>query len=285
MTTAEELLAQGDPAAALQALQQRVRTHAADPKLRVFLFQLLCVLAQWQRAHDQLKVCGELDAGTLAMVNTYGAALQCEVARDAVFAGRHLPHVFGPPAAWVALLAQALQLDAQGHATQAAELRSQALEQAPASSGVARMHAQNKDAVAGEQPLAWIADADSRLGPVLEVIINGRYGWVPFMHLHELTIEPVSDLRDLVWAPAHVQFINGAETVALLPVRYPGSGQVQDPGIQMSRKTEWLQMTPDQYSGLGQRVWSTDTSEFGLLELQQLTLEPTETDSAPDAVA
>ena len=25
----------------------------------------------------------------------------------------------------------------------------------------------------------WIADADSRLGPMLEVIINGRYGWLP----------------------------------------------------------------------------------------------------------
>jgi type VI secretion system protein ImpE len=278
MATAEELLAQGDPAAALQALQQQVRGKAADPQLRVFLFQLLCVLGQWQRAHDQLKVCGELDAGTLAMVNTYGAALQCEVARDAVFAGRHLPHVFGPPAAWVALLAQALQLDAQGHAEQAAALRSQALDQAPASAGVAHSHSATPEGQAAEQAFAWIADADSRLGPVLEVIINGRYGWVPFVHLREVTIEPVTDLRDLVWAPAHLEFINGGDTVALLPVRYPGA--VGDAALQMSRKTEWQAMPHDQFSGQGQRVLATDVAEFGLLELQRITLSAAPTDSA-----
>jgi type VI secretion system protein ImpE len=293
MATAEELIAQGDPAGALQALQQQVRAKAADPQLRVFLFQLLCVLGQWQRAHDQLKVCGELDAGTLAMVNTYGAALQCEVARDAVFAGRHLPHVFGPPAAWVALLAQALQLDAQGHSAEAAALRSQALEQAPASAGTAQVHAGSTDSAgskdsadmpANEQAFNWIADADSRLGPVLEVIINGRYGWVPFMHLHEVTIEPVTDLRDLVWAPAHLEFTNGGDTVALLPVRYPGAvtgvatgvgtGVATDAALQMSRKTEWLEMPHGQFSGCGQRVLATDAAEFGLLELRRLTLTP-----------
>jgi type VI secretion system protein ImpE len=280
MATAEELLAQGDPAAALQALQQQVRSQAADPALRVFLFQLLCVLGQWQRAHDQLKVCGELDAGTLAMVNTYGAALQCEVARDAVFAGRHLPHVFGPPAAWVALLAQALQLDAQGHAEQAAAMRSQALDQAPASAGVAHSHAATPDSAPAEQAFAWIADADSRLGPLLEVIINGRYGWVPFAHLREVTIEPVTDLRDLVWAPAHLEFINGGDTVALLPVRYPGT--VNDAALQMSRKTEWQEMQHQQFSGQGQRVLATTEAEWGLLELQRITFT---SPAPPDGVA
>ena len=121
--TAESLVAAGDPVAALETLQRQVRANASDAHLRVFLFQLLCVLGQWQRALDQLKVCGELDAGTLAMVNTYGDALQCEAVREAVFDGRTLPHVFGPPTDWVALLAQALQLEAQGHPAQAAQLR------------------------------------------------------------------------------------------------------------------------------------------------------------------
>ena len=32
-----------------------VRAAPADPKLRVFLFQLLCVLGEWERGRDQLK--------------------------------------------------------------------------------------------------------------------------------------------------------------------------------------------------------------------------------------
>jgi len=262
----EALLAAGDPGRALKALQQQIRSRPADAKLRTFLFQLMCVLDQWQRAHDQLKVCGELDAGTLAMVNTYSAALQCEAVREAVFAGRNLPHVFGPPTAWVALLAQALQLESQGHAEQAAALRAQAFDQAPASPGQA-----------DGQAFAWLADADSRLGPVLEIIINGRYGWLPLVHVrrdpHQIAqIDHRLDV-DLVWVPAHIQFINGGETVALMPSRYAGSGATGDTALQMGRKTEWLPLGAEQFRGLGQRVLTTEAGDLGLLQVRQIVLD------------
>jgi type VI secretion system protein ImpE len=266
--TPQDLLAAGDPAGALKALQLQVRGNAADAKHRVFLSQLLCVLGQWKRALDQLKVCGELDAGTLAMVNTYTAAIQCEMVRDAVFAGKVTPHVFGPPAAWVAQLAQALQLDGQGQAAAAAALREQAFEEAPASSGTATIG--DGDA----QPFNWLADADSRLGPVIEVIINGRYGWLPMVHCSALVVEPVEDLRDLVWAPAQLTFANDAATVALLPVRYAGTpldGIGDNGALALSRRTEWLELSAGQYRGLGQRTLTTDAAEFGLLELRQLS--------------
>ena len=286
---AQELVRAGDPAGALKALQQQVRSQAGDLKLRVFLFQLLCVLGQWKRAQDQLKICGELDAAALAMVNTYGAAIQCEAVREAVFAGRSTPHVFGPPMPWVALLVQALQLDAQGHPEKAAGLRAQAFDEAPASAGE----------VDGQR-FAWIADADSRLGPVLEVLINGRYGWLPWVHLRKLDIEPVVDLRDLVWAPAHVEFINGGDTVALVPVRYDGtvgSPQAQaDAGLLMARQTDWLPLVEGeqpQYRGLGQRLIATDRAELGLLQMRKVVLDELPAgpvaqpggDSAPDAPA
>lgn len=263
----EDLLAAGDPAGALKALQQKVRANAADVRLRTFLFQLLAVLGQWQRATDQLKVCGELDAGTLAMVSTYRTALECEAVREAVFAGRTLPHVFGPPTAWVALLAQALKLEAAGQPAAAAAQRAEALEHAEARAGTL------EDA-AGTQAFDWVADADSRLGPVLEVIVNGRYGWLPMAHLASLTVEPVADLRDLVWAPAHLTFSNGGETVALLPVRYAGTPLADGGALAMSRQTEWVELGAGtgQYRGVGQRVLATDAAERGLLEIRRLTL-------------
>jgi type VI secretion system protein ImpE len=259
---AQDLLAAGNPAAALKALQQQVRANAADVKLRTFLFQLLCVLGQWQRANEQLTVCGELDAGTLAMVNTYRSALQCEAVREAVFAGRITPHIFGPPAAWVAQLAQALQLDAAGQPQAAADARAQALEQAGASRGTLN-----------DTAFEWIADADSRLGPVLEIIINGRYGWLPFEHLVAVDVEPVADLRDLVWAPAHLVFVNGGDTVALIPVRYAGTPLADDGALALSRKTEWLELAAGQYRGIGQRIVATDAAELGLLEVRRIGLE------------
>ena len=266
MSTASDLVAQGDPEAALVELQKEVRAKAADPKLRVFLFQLLCVLGQWPRALNQLKVCGELDAGALAMVNTYREAVQCEAVRESVFAGKTLPHVFGKPQAWVALLAQALQVEAAGDSMGAHRLRQQAMEEAPVSSG--QLNA---------QPFEWIADADSRLGPVLEAVINGRYCWVPFSALSKAKFDAPEDLRDLVWLPAHLELANGGEVVALVPSRYPGSGMEPDALLRMARKTEWVEMAEGQYRGLGQRMLITSTAEVGLLDARDLTLVPSAT--------
>jgi len=262
MTTAQDLIAAGDPQAALPLLQKQVREHAADARLRIFLFQLLCVLGQWQRAMTQLEVCGELDPGALAMVNTYREALKCEAVRDAVFAGQTTPIVFGQPQPWVAWLVQALQADAGGDAAGAANLRAQAFEAAPAVPG--RLN---------DAPFEWIADADSRLGPVLEAVLNGRYCWVPFSALRKLTLEAPADLRDLVWTPAQLEFANGGGAVALVPSRYAGTAAQQaDGGLLTARRTEWLALSGGHFRGLGQRVLATDQAELGMLEVREIVL-------------
>src|SRR6185503_10695994 len=111
---AERTLKDGDPHAALARLQEDVRARPDDPKLRVFLFQLLCVVGQWDRALNQLKVATELDAGTLAMAQTYGDAVRCEGIRREVFEGRKSPMVFGEPEQWLALLIESLLLAGRG---------------------------------------------------------------------------------------------------------------------------------------------------------------------------
>jgi len=271
---AEQLVAAGEPAAALELLQRQVREHPADAKLRVFLFQLLCVLGQWQRASTQLELCGELDAATLPMVNTYREALKCELVREAVFAGKTTPIAFGQPQAWVAWLVEGLQAQARGDAAAAARLRTEAFEAAPATPGTL-------DGV----PFDWIADADSRLGPVIEAVIKGRYCWVPFAAVARVVIEAPVDLRDLVWAPAQFQLHNGGQTVALIPTRYPGSGASAAGAVQLSRTTEWSELAPDQFAGSGQRLLTTSGPELGLLEVREivLTAPPAALDDATDS--
>lgn len=269
MTTAPELIAAGDPQGALDLLQRLVRERAADAKLRVFLFQLLCVLGEWERASTQLEVCGTLDAATLPMVNTYREALKCERVREAVFAGKATPLAFGQPQAWVAWLVEALQAHALGDAAAAARLRIKAFEAAPATPGTLN----------GE-PFDWIADADSRLGPVLEAVINGRYCWVPFAAVARVVIEEPVDLRDLVWAPAQFQMHSGAQTLALIPTRYPGSGATAQGALQLARGTEWLELAPDQFSGLGQRLLTTSSAEVGLLQAREIVLQELAGDAA-----
>ena len=265
--SAEDCLRAGDPEQALKLLQDQVRTKPGDARLRVFLFQLLCVLGQWERALNQLDTAANLDPAALAMKQMYGEAIRCEVLRADVFAGRKVPLVFGQPDAWLALLIESLLRSAQGDTAAAQTLRDQAFDQAPETVGML-----------DEKPFAWIADADMRLGPVLEAIVNGRYYWVPFARLARVTIEAPSDLRDAVWMPAYLQFENGGESPALIPTRYPGSETAADGLLRLARKTEWQEVAPEIYCGLGQRVITTDAGEFPLMDVRSIVIGG---DSAP----
>lgn len=256
---AEQSLKGGDPLAALAQLQEQVRAKPADFKLRIFLFQLLCVLGQWERALNQLDVASNLDPTAIAMGQMYGDAIRCEAIRADVFDGKKSPMIFGQPDQWLALLIESLLVGGDGERSN--DLRARAFDEAPATEGT----------IDGK-PFGWIADADSRLGPVLEAVINGRYYWVPFSRLLKIEIEPPEDLRDVVWMPSRLEFENGGAQVALIPTRYAGSQASTDGLIVLARKTVWEEIGPDTHRGLGQRIIATDAEEVPLMEVRTIAL-------------
>lgn len=262
LADAERSLREGDLDAALVRLQEAVRREPANAAYRVFLFQLLAVRGEWQRAGRQLDVVGELDAAALAMVQTYREALRAEDVRAAVFAGRGPPHALGRPEPWFALLLEALRLSAAGEHAAAGDMRARAFEDAPPSPG----------AIDGAR-FAWIADADPRLGPIVEVVLSGGYYWVPFAHIRRIQIEAPSDLRDLVWAPATFTWANEGQAVGLIPTRYPGSEASPDSTIRLARRTEWQEPAEGLFLGLGQRLLATDTGEHPLLDARSIELD------------
>ena len=261
LAAAEAAVRAGDPRAALASLTAAVKAEPAKPALRIFMAQLLCVLGQWERAHTQLNVVADMDAGTGPMREMVGHALRCELVRAAVFAGRRSPMVFGQPDEWLALLIESLLVGARGDQAGSATLAARAFDAAPATSGQLN-----------GQAFEWIADADSRLGPVLEAMINGRYYWVPFSRLSKVAIENPVDLRDRVWLPAQLVFANGGEAIAMIPTRYPGSEASEDGHVLMAAKTEWRDLGNDRWAGLGQRVLVTDAGEVDLLSVHLIEM-------------
>lgn len=260
--TPEGKLKEGRLDEALQLLTVEVRNNPADAKRRVFLFQLLALLGQWERAQNQLNVSGELEPLNAMMVGAYTEALKGELARADVFAGRRLPVVIGEPEQWLALLLQALKLSAEGHHEEAGNLREQALEQADATAG----------SIDGT-PFEWIADADPRLGPCLEIVVNGGYSWVPFSRLKELKFEAPSDLRDKIWVPVEVTWVNGGKAIGFIPGRYPGSERAGDSDLALGRKTDWLDDGGGLQVGLGQRMLATDTGDHPLLDVRLISFD------------
>jgi type VI secretion system protein ImpE len=248
---------------ALAALQTEIRNKPEDTRLRIFLFQLDCVLGRLDKALTQLQVIAGLDAETMLLAQIFRPVITCELLRREVFAGKRTPIVFGEPMEWLGLLLQAHDLVAKGQFAAAADSRARAFDAAPASAGK----------LDGET-FEWIADADSRLGPVLEAFIEGKYYWVPFCRILKLETSKPSDLRDLVWLPAQFTWTNGGTAVGHIPARYPDTESSTDGPLRLARKTEWQQQAGETYLGLGQRVLATSSDEHPLLGIRSLELTP-----------
>lgn len=258
----EESLQAGRLDEALGCAREVVRKSPADSRPRILLFQLLSVVGSWEKAVTQLSVLRDMDPDSMLLAEIFRPVIQCEALRAEIFAGKRSPIIFGEPEEWMGLLVQANQLVANGNFKTAGEIRDRAFEAAPAVSGKIN-----------GKPFEWIADADTRLGPMLEAIISGKYFWVPFGRIQSAVVEAPTDLRDLVWISARIIWANGGNSPAFIPVRYPGSETSGDSALQLARKTEWQVEDAGTYLGLGQRLLATDQEEIPLLETRTLEFE------------
>lgn len=264
----EQFLKEAKLAECLDALQSVVRNNPGDHKQRVFLFQLLAVLGKWEKAGNQLEVAAELNPGNLLMAQVCRQAILCEQLRAEVFAGKRSPLVLGEPEQWVGMMIQAAALSARNQEAAAEELRASALEQADASGG-------ELDTASGAtNKFEWIADADARLGPMIEAMVDGKYYWIPWKRIRQLKIEPPADLRDMVWAPAHFWWTSGGDSPALIPTRYHGSESDAQPGpVRLARTTVFTDPAGrDAPFPFGQRLFATDAGEFGVLETRLIRI-------------
>ena len=260
MTAADELLRAGDLAGARQALVEAVRARPGDEQARMFLFQLLALAGEWDKARTQLDTLARLSPEAQMLAVAYGQAIEAELFRAQVFAGRATPPNLSRSSAWANDLALAIGHFAAGRTEEGEAARDRAFEAAPDTPGTL-------DGVAFD----WIADADPRFGPSFEAIVAGSYGIVPFDAVEAITSEGPRDLRDLVWYPVQLRFRSGQSIGAMLPARYPGSEGAADPAIRLARSTEW-EDGPAGQIGSGQHLFSlSGGEERGLLELRSLS--------------
>ncbi|MCD9027856.1 tetratricopeptide repeat protein [Luteimonas sp. BDR2-5] len=259
---AERLLREGRPDEALQALTAQVRNAPADAQARVFLFQLLAAAGQWARARAQLDVATRLDPGNAMIAAAWAALLEAETVRADSIAGERVPTVVGEPADWLPPLLEALRLDGKGQHPAAAALRARAFDAAPATPG----------RIDGA-PFAWIADADSRFGPCLELVLQGGYGWAPFERIRALRFDAPASLADTLWAPVQVTWRNGGQAHGYVPVRYPGSEALADPALRMGRTSDWSALDGATWIGHGQRMLATDAGEHALLDVRTIEFD------------
>lgn len=248
-------------AARLTQIEAQIRAQPALAAHRWALFQLLCVMGHWERAVQQLQVYAQLDPQQGPAAQACRDLIRAERWRAQVLAGRERPgFVFDAPS-WVEGLLEALRLCATGQLDEADLVRERALDQAPLVRGRS-----------ADLQLDWIADSDSRLGPVCEVVTAGHYRWLPFSDIAAWRIERPAMLLDLVWAPCTLTLTDGSAVPGFMPARYPGSENVQGESsehdaICLGRRTSWQETGRTGVIALGQKTWTTSAGDLSIFEL------------------
>jgi type VI secretion system protein ImpE len=248
---------------ALAAVKDAIRRNPADAANRGALFQIHAFRGDWAAAEPQLKLMGELNPESALFEGVYERAIACERERANLFQGRTSPTFFGEPEEWMAALANAVRLMANGKGDPARDSRDAALAAAP----------ETPCEVDGEAA-PWLADADSRLGPIIEAFVEGSYWWVPMQRIRSIVFGKRTHVLDAIWAPVQFEWTNGGTAEGLIPVRYPGSEDHPDSMVKVGRATEWSEPVDGYWVGSGHRVFTTGERDYPLAEMRSIQFQP-----------
>ncbi|MFA4913254.1 MAG: type VI secretion system accessory protein TagJ [Burkholderiaceae bacterium] len=247
-----------------------VRQHPGDLGARNRLWQWLAIQGDWKRAWEQVGVTQQLLGDAPSSLAAHRAAIEAEIERQAIFEGERALTLAPDSPAWLVGLAQALQCDARGEAHEAQALRDRAREDARGCSGYVEDERETRSA------FAWLCDGDDRLGPVCELIVQGRYMWLPLESIASWRQSRPAGLTDLLWSPVVLALRDGSSCAGLMPARYPFATDEQidrDDALYLGRRTSWLDRGDDHYIGVGQRMLLSDTAEHAMLDVRLIQFD------------
>jgi type VI secretion system protein ImpE len=260
---AKELLDAGHLSAATEQLDQEVRSHPTDSRLRTFLFELLCFAGNYPRAERQLDVLAQQAATTEVGVQVYRNVLAAERARRRLFSEGLRPGFLFDPPPYVHLHLEAVNRVREGSPREAVALLEESDNSRP----------RPKGRIEG-QPFVDFRDGDDLIAPFLEVVVHNAYIWLPFEQIKHLKISVPKRLRDLLWIPATLESHQGPVGDVFLPVLYAGSSQHVDDRVKLGRMTDWQAVAEGLALGVGQHLFFIDGQDRGLLEIRDIEFEP-----------
>lgn len=249
----------------LARAEAAVRAAPQDPGARWLIFELLCVLGRWDRALAQLRTWAALDKRFDSTAHVMRGLVAAERQRAEVFAGRVPPSQLSlaeqADTPWMSALGEALRLASEegADAVEASDrARELALVEAPESAGTSNLQA----------AFAWITDSDTRLGPVCEAVIAGRYRWLAFADLTSIAKAEPASLLDLVWSEADIVLRDGTALKGYMPMRYPVQPGQRDAAL-LARETLWIDVGRTGVFARGQKMWTTDMGDMPVLDVRQ----------------
>ena len=271
--TPKELLDLGRLDEAVETLTGEVKAHPSDTSLRVFLFELLSLSGDLERAARHLEVIalqGDVVTNSIA-VQVYRQLLTAEHVRRQVFHGEALPKFVLTPPAYLDNYVVLLK-------TLARRTKDVASAAAAAEDGLPDISGRF-----GEREFSTIRDADDRVAPVIEVFHGADYLWLPIEQVTRLRVTRPRNLRDLVWTHATVETYESSVGDVFVPALYVDTHAHTDNQVRLGRMTAWEAVDDAIVCGAGLRTFLVDDEEVSLFDLQNLEIAATAPPTAEEA--
>lgn len=260
--TAKELFDAGELTPAIAKIGDELKNDPGDIKRRTFLFEMLCLNGDLERASKQLDAISRGGAESEIAVQRYRSAIECEKLRRLTYTKGLTPGLPKKVPAYTQMHLDALNHIRENRIEEARGLLEQAADARPP---VACM-------INGEL-FDEIRDADDVIGPFLEVFTMSNYSWVPWESVQSVTIPPPKHLRDLIWAPASVELDIGSLGEVFLPVLYTQSYMHADNQVKLGRMTDWRGDIEGLALAAGQRLLVAGDRDWPMLEIRQIECE------------
>lgn len=261
---ARELYEAGQLDGAIAELTRELKKNPTDDWARTFLFELLCFNGDWTRAEKILMALSLSSAHTEAGAQAYFNNIKAEMARERFFKSGSRPCFLIEPPGYISHY-----LEANDH------LRNREL---AAALTLLDRGEQQRRTISGEvngKKFQDFRDSNDFTAPVLELYVGDNYYWLPFEQISRITVERPKQLRNLLWARARVDTINGPLGDVFLPVLYASSCEHEKSMVRLGRVTQWQPLGSEIYLPAGQRLFLAGSDEITLLEVKELTFAAT----------
>ena len=259
---AKQLFDNGNLQGAISQLTADVKANPLDLRNRIFLFELLCFMGDFQRAERQLDAVAQVsgDATVELGIEIYRGILRAEASRRQLFQGQsRQPKFLSEPPPYTALHLKALTEIIQQHFDEAERSLKE-------SSDLRKSLGGQID----ETHFDDFKDGDDLIAPFLEVIIRADYLWLALEDIVRLEIRPPRTLRDLLWIPGKLELREQQTIDVFIPVQYYGSSDHAEDPVKLGRMTVWENVGEETNLGKGQRTFLIDGDERSLLEIRNV---------------
>jgi len=260
MSRAREMFKAGQLSAAIEELMREVKASPSDTQLRTFLFELLCFAGDWDRADKQLDVIGHRSMQSEIGVQTYRNITKAERDRERLFTNGLQPHFLREPPAYVDLHIDAINRLREGNLREARELLDRAEEERPALSGKFN----------DDQVFADLRDYNDLTGPVIELIVQDQYAWLPFEQIARIEFIPPKSVRDLIWSNVRIEARDGTIGEVYAPNLYPDTNEHTDDQVRLGRMTDWKQLSEDILQPSGMHLLLMDGEDHPRLDIRSI---------------